>query len=137
MNSKSHTIIRDSWKELQPKRDALAATFYEHVFSHSSEASALFAGTDMAAQRRKFLDMVNEIVRLIDRPDALAGVVAESGRRHARYGVQDRHYADVGAALLSAIDDTLGGAASDVLAAWRDAFSMLAALMQRAAHDAA
>ena len=42
------------------------------------------------------------------RPEVLVSEVADSGRRHVNYGVHDRDYDDVGAALLWAIDQSLG-----------------------------
>jgi nitric oxide dioxygenase len=50
------------------------------------------------------------------------------------YGVQDRDYEDVGAALLSAIGEALGPRGTpEVLSAWREAYDLLAAVMRRAA----
>ena len=79
--------------------------------------------------------MLAEIVRVLDRPELLVSEVAASGRRHVGYGVHDRDYEDVGAALLWALENHLGAAFTpDVRAAWREAYTLLAAVMQRAAH---
>lgn len=134
MSPESERLVRSSWEQLQPKVDDLVATFYERLFASAPEASRLFGGTDMTNQRRKFAVMLHEIVRVIDNPRLLVGEVADMGRRHVGYGVLDRHYADVGAALLWAISDGLGeGASPEILSAWREAYDLLAAVMQRGA----
>jgi hemoglobin-like flavoprotein len=88
----------------------------------------------MEAQRPKFAAMLNEIIRVLDDPQLLVLEVAASGRRHVGYGVQARDYDDVGAALVGAIGKTLGPLFTpEVQAAWREAYSLLAAVMRRAA----
>ena len=134
MRPESELLIRDSWKQLEPVSDSLVAAFYERLFSSNPEAAALFSSTNMTEQRRKFSAMLAEIVRAIGDPDVLIREVAASGRRHVHYGVVDRDYEDVGAALLWAIDETLGPAFTpEVHAAWREAYALLAAVMRRAA----
>jgi hemoglobin-like flavoprotein len=130
----SEQLIRETWKQLEPVSDAVVTAFYARLFASNPAAAALFANTNMAEQRRKFSNMLAEIVRAIDNPDVLISEVAASGRRHAHYGVIDRDYEDVGAALVWAIGETLGPAFTpEVNAAWREAYALLAAVMQRAA----
>ncbi|HKW09630.1 MAG TPA: globin domain-containing protein [Gemmatimonadaceae bacterium] len=82
----------------------------------------------------KFAAMLTEIVRVIDTPDLLVSDVAASGRRHVGYGVRDRDYEDVGAALIWALSHGLGDRFTpDMQAAWREAYALLAAVMRRAA----
>jgi hemoglobin-like flavoprotein len=134
MSPDSESLIRKSWELLRPQSDALAAAFYARLFESNPELARLFNTTDMAEQRRKLVVMLSEIVRALDRPAVLVSEVADSGRRHVGYGVQDRDYEDVGAALLWAIDATLGARSSpEIRAAWREAYDLLAAVMRRAA----
>jgi hemoglobin-like flavoprotein len=51
--------------------------------------------------------MLSEIVRVLDRPELLVSEVAESGRRHVNYGVRERDYDDVGAALIWTLEHEL------------------------------
>jgi len=46
------------------------------------------------------MQMFAEIVRTLDQPEALIAEVADLGRRHVHYGVQDSQYDSVGTALL-------------------------------------
>lgn len=134
MTPEGHQLIRDSWTMLHPIGSRVATTFYKRLFVASPSAASLFGATNMPAQRRKFAAMLSEIVRVIDQPDILAGEAAESGRRHAGYHVESRHYEDVGGALLWTFEHELGDKFTpEMRAAWREAYALLAAVMQRAA----
>lgn len=134
MSPESERLIRESWEALQPAGDAVVASFYAKLFESNPDLEKLFRPTNMKEQRRKFVVMLSEIVRVIDTPDLLVSEVADSGRRHVAYGVHDRDYEDVGAALLWAIGDSLGDRCTpEILSAWREAYDLLAAVMRRAA----
>ena len=134
MRPESEKLIRETWKQLEPVSDTMVTAFYARLFASNPAAAALFSNTNMTEQRKKFSKMLAEIVRAIDNPDVLISEVAASGRRHVHYGVIDRDYEDVGAALVWAIGETLGPAFTpEVNAAWREAYALLAAVMRRAA----
>ena len=134
MSPESERVVRESWEMLKPRSDVMVTSFYDRLFAQSPDAAALFASTDMEAQRRKFAVMLHEIVRVIDQPLLLVSEVGDSGRRHVRYGVLDRHYVDVGSALLWAIADGAGDRATpELLSAWREAYDLLSSVMRRAA----
>ena len=126
--------IHESWEVASPRAEALTACFYMRLFEIDAAAGRLFAGTDMEAQHRKFATMLDRIVRAVDEPRTLVPDVTALARRHVAYGVEDRHYASVGEALLFALGETIGHRfTSDVRAAWVEAYALLAALMQRGA----
>jgi hemoglobin-like flavoprotein len=108
MSPESERLVRESWEAARPMSDAVVTVFYARLFESNPSLARLFDGTNMEEQRRKFTLMLSEIVRVLDQPDLLVGEVAESGRRHVNYGVQDRDYEDVGAALMWALDQGLG-----------------------------
>jgi hemoglobin-like flavoprotein len=54
----------------------------------------------MSEQRKKLMQMLTAAVKGLDRLEQLVPVVQDLGRRHSTYGVVDRHYETVGAALL-------------------------------------
>jgi len=127
-------LVQDSWTLATPDADALARHFYARLFEIDPGAARLFAATDMAAQRAKFIDMLAAVVQAIDEPDDLVPSAAALGRRHVGYGVEDRHYDSVGEALLWALAETLGAALSEeARAAWVEAYALLASVMRRAA----
>jgi Hemoglobin-like flavoprotein len=111
-----------------------AARFYAHLFELHPASERLFATTDMVAQGHKLMQMLEEIVRVLDVPEALVGQVADLGRRHVGYGVRDADYESVGAALLWTLEEALGPAFTpEVREAWSEAYLLLASVMRRAA----
>ena len=59
----------------------------------------MFKG-DMRVQGRKLMAMVSAAVSSLTRLDSIVPVVQALGRRHAGYGVEERHYAVVEEALV-------------------------------------
>jgi len=83
------------------------------------------------------MQMLTAAVKGLDRLDQLVPVVEDLGRRHARYGVEDRHYDTVGAALLWTLEAGLGrGFTAEVREAWATVYGLLATTMKNAAHEA-
>ena len=88
----------------------------------------------MELQGRKVMQMFAEIVRTLDQPQAFIAEVADLGRRHVHYGVQDSQYDSVGTALLWTLERGLGPAFTDeVRDAWTEAYLLLSAVLRRAA----
>ena len=136
MDADTRRLLRESWELVRPISRDVAVSFYDRLFERNPAIARLFVGTDLLAQRDKFIVMLDEIVRLIDRPELLARAAGESGRRHVGYGVRDRDYADVGAALLCALEDNLGDAYTPAIGeAWREAYALLSAVMRHAAAE--
>ena len=134
MSPESERLVRESWALIAPRRDDLVATFYARLFEANPQIEPLFAKVNMIEQRKKFARMLDEIVRVIDAPELLVTEMAASGRRHVTYGVHDRDYEDVGAALLWAFGQVLGDRFTpEIHTAWRDAYALLSAVMRRAA----
>jgi hemoglobin-like flavoprotein len=73
------------------------------------------------------------VVKAVDDTDRLLPAVAALGKRHAGYGVEDRHFDSVGDALLWALSDVLGDAfTADIRDAWVRAYTLVASVMRRA-----
>ena len=100
MRPETERVVRESWAQFEPVAVESAAFFYDKLFELDPEAQRLFAKTDMVAQGHKVMRMFAEIVHNLDRPEALVAEVADLGRRHVGYGVQDHQYDSVGTALL-------------------------------------
>ena len=96
----------------------------------------MFRG-DMTDQRKKLMQMITAAVKGLDRLDQLVPVVQDLGRRHAAYGVTDKHYDTVGAALLWTLEKGLGGAfTAETKEAWTTVYGLLATTMKDAAREA-
>jgi hemoglobin-like flavoprotein len=71
------------------------------------------------------------------RLEQLVPIVQDLGRSHAGYGVEDRHYDTVGAALLWTLEKGLGsGFTPEMKEAWAAVYGLLASTMQAAARGA-
>ena len=78
--------------------------------------------------------MIGAAVQGLNDLPKLVPVVQQLGVRHLGYGVQDAHYATVGAALLWTLEQGLGaGFTTEVRDAWTAVYSVLASTMQQAA----
>jgi hemoglobin-like flavoprotein len=112
---------------------ALSERFYERLFELDPSVRPLFT-TDPVEQRQKFRDELGEIVRSITDLDGFVTRALDLGSRHVDYGVRTGHYTTVGTALLGALADTLGDDFTpDVLAAWAQAYDLVAETMMRGA----
>jgi len=126
-------LVRASWPVVAMNADALTRNFYKHLFEIDDSAARLFAGVDMALQRKRLEQTLTVVVHALDNPDSLLPAVAALGKRHATYGVEHHHFDSVGEALLCALMETLGdGFSADVRTAWFDAYALLASVMRRA-----
>ena len=82
-------------------------------------------------QPKRLAAAILAYARNIDRLDALGPAVGRMVARHVETGVKAEHYPYVANALLPAIRDVLGAdiATDEVLAAWGEAYWMLADLL--------
>jgi len=125
--------VRASWPRVVAQADSLAQTFYARLFDIDASAARLFAGVDMAAQRVKLAQALTVVVHALDDTDRLLPALAALAKRHARYGVEDRHFDSVGEALLWALANVLGSDFDDALReAWTTAYAIVASVMRRA-----
>ena len=125
------TLVRDTWALLAPIQATAAALFYQRLFQLDPALHTLFAHSDMAAQGRKLMQMIDVAVAQLDRLDTLVPAVAALGMRHTTYGVLPSHYDTVGEALLWTLEHGLGTEfTDDVRDAWTLTYGMLADVMR-------
>ena len=112
--------------------EATASAFYAHLFAAHPDLRPMFP-TDLRSQSRKLsatltlaIDGLRDWTRFAPILDALA-------RRHLGYGVEARHYAAVGTALLATLADL--GVDPAGRAAWAKAFEKVSTRMIAAAYD--
>ena len=130
------TLVQESFAIVAPIADDAAALFYGRLFELDPSLQRMFRG-DMAEQRKKLMQMLTAAVKGLDRLEQLVPVVQDLGRRHATYGVEDRHYETVGAALLWTLEKGLGHAFTpETREAWATVYGILATTMQDAAREA-
>jgi hemoglobin-like flavoprotein len=133
MNSDQVILIRESWSSVAANADALSTRFYTHLFEIDDGAARLFAGADMKAQRTKLVHALTLVVASVDDPDRLLPALAALGKRHAGYGIEERHFDSVGDAFLWALNDVMGDAFTPELRdVWARAYALIASIMRRA-----
>ncbi len=126
-------IVKRTWAEVVPIADQAVALFYDRLFAIDPALRELFAGTDRRAQHRKLAAALDLAVGALEDFEALRPTLGELGRRHAGYGVADKDYDSVGAALLWTLEQGLGEAwTQDAAAAWSAAYAGIAGAMRAA-----
>ena len=125
--------VRASWPRVVEQADSLTQCFYARLFDIDASAALLFAGVDMAAQRVKLAQALTVVVYALDDTDRLLPALAALAKRHARYGVEDRHFDSVGDALLWALAEVLhNDFTAELREAWSTAYALVASVMRRA-----
>ena len=133
MSPQQVVLVQESFKKVMPISEVAAQLFYGRLFEVAPEVKPLFKKADMEEQGRKLMQTLAFVTAGLTQLDTLLPVVQALGRRHVGYGVQDEHYAIVGAALLWTLEQGLGDAFTpQVKEAWGEAYTLLAGVMQAA-----
>jgi hemoglobin-like flavoprotein len=128
--------VQSSWSKVAPIAPTAAALFYQELFERDPALRRLFKG-DMVQQGEKLMQMIGVAVSKLDAPEVLVPALQALGRRHGGYGVQDKDYGTVGAALLSTLEKGLGPAfTAEVKAAWTEVYGVMTQVMTDAARVA-
>lgn len=126
-------LVQGSWALVAPVADIASATFYEKLFEIEPSLRVLFK-SDIKEQGRKLMQMLGVAVQGLDRLDELVPRIQALGKRHVSYGVRDRDYDTVAAALLFTLEKGLGEVlTAEVRAAWVNVYTVLAETMKAAA----
>jgi hemoglobin-like flavoprotein len=129
-------LVQNSFATVATIAEDAAVLFYQRLFELDPSLRPMFRG-DMTEQRKKLMQMLTAAVKGLDRLEQLVPVVKDLGRRHAGYGVEDRHYDTVAEALLWTLEAGLGRAFTpEVKAAWVAVYTLLATTMKDAAREA-
>lgn len=132
-------IVKSTAPVIEKHGVAITTAMYARLFQDPS-IKFLF---DMAAQEtgeqpRRLAAAILAYAKNIDKLENLGPAVQRMVTRHVQTGVQAEHYPAVAAALLPAIRDVVGSevATEEVLAAWGEAYWMLADILIAAEADA-
>jgi nitric oxide dioxygenase len=126
-------LIRLTFVQVMNRKAEAGRMFYERLFSIAPDTRAMFS-TDIDAQAQKLMDtLALAISGLRDLP-SLVLMLEALALRHVKYGVQDKHYDDVGTALLWTLERMLGPAfTAEARAAWTALYGTVAQVMRNAA----
>ena len=125
-------IVKSTAPALEKHGLAITTAMYARLFENA-EIEAMF---DRAAQKsgeqpKRLAAAILAYAKNIDKLQNLGPAVSRMVARHIETGVRPEHYPHVANALLPAIRDVLGeeAATDEVLAAWGEAYWMLADLL--------
>ena len=118
---------------VEPIAEAAAELFYGRLFELDPDLRSLFKG-DMKDQGKMLMTTLKIAVKGLDNLEKLIPVLQELGSRHGGYGVKDRDYDTVAAALIW----TLGQGLKDhftpeVEESWVAIYTVMADTMKAAA----
>jgi hemoglobin-like flavoprotein len=115
----------------------VTATFYAELFAIDPSLRALFRA-DMVSQGEKLLAMFGHITERLHDFENLRPTLRDLAVRHRGYGVEPRHYAMVGVALLRTLKHELASDFTpEARAAWTVAYQRIADTMRQAAYGSA
>lgn len=137
MTPEQAVLVKNSWSLVTPIADKAAELFYGKLFELDPALKPMFKG-NMTEQGRKLMAMINTAVNGLDKLEAIVPAVEQLGVRHVAYGVKDKDYDTVGAALLWTLEAGLGDEFTpEVKQAWTITYGVLANTMKSAATKAA
>lgn len=130
-------LLEQSFAAVAPKGQQLVDAFYRRLFRDYPALQPLFAGVNLADQKKKLLASLKLVVDNLRRPEVLGQALRDMGLRHVDYGAREEHYPAVGATLLGALAETAGPAWNDELQkAWADAYAAVSQFMLAGASQA-
>ena len=133
MSPEQTRLVKSTWSQVVPIADVAATLFYERLFEIDASTPSLFKNANMAEQRRKLVQALATVIKGLDDLAPLVPVLEELGKNHVRYGVTDRHYDSVGAALLWTLEQGLKESWTPAAKeAWTAAYGAVANVMRAA-----
>jgi len=131
-SDQAKAIVKATAPAIEKHGVAITTAMYARLFENE-EVKAMFdqAAQESGEQPRRLANAILAYARNIDKLDMLTAAVERMVQRHVETGVKAQHYPYVANALLPAIRDVLGEevATDEVLAAWGEAYWMLADIL--------
>lgn len=131
-SAQAMAIVKSTAPALQKHGTAITTAMYARLFENA-EIEAMFdrAAQVSGEQPQRLAGAILAYAKNIDKLENLGPAVQTMVARHVDTGVKPEHYPHVAAALLPAIRDVLGAevATDEVLAAWGEAYWMLADIL--------
>ncbi|HUL41545.1 MAG TPA: globin domain-containing protein [Burkholderiales bacterium] len=125
-------LVKTSFDKLAAMPDQVGEMFYQRLFELDPNARQLFWG-NMREQGKALFLMLDMVVNSLDIQDKIVPIIFDLGKRHAMYGVRDRHYQPFEQAMMDTLSNVVGSDFTpDVRKAWSAAFAFLADIMKEA-----
>ena len=126
------TIVKATAPVIEKHGVEITTAMYKRLFQND-DVKAMFdaAAQESGEQSRRLAAAILAYAKNIDKLENLGPAVTRMVQRHVECGVKAEHYPYVAEALLPAIRDVVGAdvATDEVLAAWGEAYWMLADIL--------
>ena len=131
-SAEAMAIVKATAPVIEKHGVAITTAMYSRLFQNK-DVEAMFdhAAQESGEEPRRLANAILAYAKNIDKLDALTSAVERMVQRHVETGVKPEHYPYVAEALLPAIREVLGAdvATDEVLAAWGEAYWMLADIL--------
>ena len=138
-SEQAKTIVKATAPVIEKHGVDITTAMYKRLFQNE-DVKEMFdaAAQESGEQPRRLANAILAYSKNIDKLENLGPAVTRMVQRHVETGVKAEHYPYVAEALLPAIRDVLGAevATDEVLAAWGEAYWMLADILIAAEADA-
>lgn len=132
MNSTQIALVQSTFASIEPIAQATGELLYQRLFEIDPSLKPLFKG-DIKQQAQMLMTAIGLAVKGLDKPESTTQAVKALGQRHYGYGVSPNDYPKFSAALLWALEQSMGDAFTDAVKdAWVEAFGTLAKQMKAA-----
>lgn len=129
MNNETKAIIKATAPVIKEHGEAITTEMYKILFEKYPQTQALFKNA-APDQYKKLANAVYAYAANIDQLENLGKGIEQMAEAHVKTQVLPEHYPMVADALLQAIKNVLGDAATDeVMAAWEEAYGFLAEVL--------
>lgn len=137
MDEQTIVLLQTSFAEVMAMRAEAAALFYERLFALDPALKPLFHDTDMRSQEMKLMAALALVVGKLRQLGEVIPVLEGLAVKHVAYGVEERHYATVGQALIQTLSLAFGERFTPELRnAWLTAYGAISGVMITAAKNA-
>ena len=127
-------LIRLTFVQVMSRKTETGRMFYERLFATAPDTRAMFK-SDIDPQAQKLMDTLALAISSLRDLRSLIAMLEALAVRHVGYGVQDKHYDDVGAALIWTLERILGPAFTPAARdAWATLYGTVAQVMRNAAN---
>jgi nitric oxide dioxygenase len=130
--------IKSTAPLLKKQGQEITNRMYEIMFQNHPEVKEQFNMEDQknGSQPARLATAIYSYATHIDNLEALKSMVEKVAHRHVETHVQPEQYSIVGESLLQAMKDILGEVATDeVMAAWKEAYQLLAEVFIKREHQ--
>ncbi|MEM7569724.1 MAG: globin domain-containing protein [Pseudomonadota bacterium] len=131
LSSETIDIVKSTAPALRAHGVAITTRMYERLFEDPAIKEMFDAAAHAdGSQPKRLATAIVAYAENIDKLEALTGAVERMTTSHVNAGVKAEHYPVVAGALLPAIKDVLGDAATEeILSAWGEAYWVLADIL--------